>query len=52
VASAIDQEVRRIIDDCYEKATVLLRENMDKLELLAQTLLERETLEAEELSSS
>ncbi|NLJ33835.1 MAG: ATP-dependent metallopeptidase FtsH/Yme1/Tma family protein [Firmicutes bacterium] len=49
VASAIDQEVRRIIDDCYEKATVLLRENMDKLELLAQTLLERETLEAEEL---
>ncbi len=49
VASAIDQEVRSIIDDCYAQATSLLKENMDKLELLAQTLLERETLEAEEL---
>jgi len=49
VASAIDQEVRRIIDECYAKARQILAENRDKLDLLAQTLLERETLEAEEL---
>jgi len=49
VASAIDQEVRRIIDECYDKATRLLKENRDKLDLLAQTLLEQETLHADEL---
>ncbi|HHW92643.1 MAG TPA: hypothetical protein GX735_08125, partial [Firmicutes bacterium] len=49
VASAIDREVRHFIDESYDKATRLLKENRDKLDLLAQTLLERETLEAEEL---
>ena len=41
----IDREVRRIVDECYEKAVARLRENRDRLESLAKTLLERETLD-------
>lgn len=49
VASAIDQEVRRLIEDAYTKTETMLKENMDKLHLIANALLERETLEGEEL---
>lgn len=49
VASAIDQEVRRLIDECYGQATELLKQHREKLDLLAHKLLEQETLEAEEL---
>jgi cell division protease FtsH len=41
----VDSEVRRIVDECYEKAVSKLRENRDRLESLAKTLLERETLD-------
>ena len=41
----IDREVRRIVDECYDKAVAKLRENRDRLESLARTLLERETLD-------
>jgi cell division protease FtsH len=41
----IDREVRRIVDECYVKAVARLRENRDRLESLAQALLERETLD-------
>jgi cell division protease FtsH len=41
----IDSEVRRIVDDCYEKAVARLRENRDRLEALAKALLEHETLD-------
>jgi cell division protease FtsH len=49
VASAIDQEVRRIIEDAYAKAEELLKANLDKLHIVAQALLERETIEGWEL---
>ena len=49
VAYAIDQEVRRLIEDAYAKTEELLLANMAKLELMANALLERETLEAHEL---
>lgn len=49
VASAIDQEVRRLIEDAYAKTETMLRENIDKLHLIADALLERETLEAADL---
>lgn len=49
VAAAIDREVRRIIDECLERARAILIEHKDKLELLASTLKERETLEREEI---
>ena len=41
----VDAEVRRIVDDCYAAALERLRENRDRLEALAQALLERETLD-------
>lgn len=49
VAAAIDREVRRIIDECLDRARSILTEHKDKLELLACTLKERETLEREEI---
>ena len=48
-AVLIDQEVRTIIERAYNKAESLLRENMDKLTLLANTLLEREVLDGQEM---
>jgi cell division protease FtsH len=48
VAEQIDQEVREIIDTEYKRAFKILTEHRDKLELVAQKLLEIETLDAEE----
>jgi cell division protease FtsH len=45
----IDYEVRRIVTDGYATATTLLRENIETLKLLAEALLERETLDREEV---
>jgi len=47
-AAKIDKEVLAIIKDCYKKAKKLLEENYDKLEKIAQKLIEKETLEKEE----
>ncbi|MYW65324.1 ATP-dependent zinc metalloprotease FtsH [Streptomyces sp. SID8379] len=41
----IDGEMRRIVDECYEEACRKLRENRDKLDALANALMENETLE-------
>ncbi len=48
-AEAIDQEVRRIIEDCYSRAAKLIKQNRDKLELLATTLLEKETMDGRDV---
>lgn len=48
VASAIDQEMRRLIDVAYHKAEKLIKENMETLHRLAEALLEKETLDARE----
>ena len=45
-ASKIDLEVRKIIDECYEKAATLLNDNRDKLELMKDALMEYETIDA------
>ncbi len=45
----IDAEVEKIISDCYDQGNKLLVENRDKLNLLAQTLIEKETLHAAEV---
>ncbi|MDD9379166.1 ATP-dependent zinc metalloprotease FtsH [Streptomyces sp. ZAF1911] len=42
---AVDHEMRRIVDECYEKACSLLRENRDKLDALADALMANETLD-------
>ena len=44
-AKEIDTEVKKIINDSYSRATKLIEKNYDKLELIANTLLEYETLE-------
>ncbi|WP_129445581.1 ATP-dependent zinc metalloprotease FtsH [Pseudomonas aeruginosa] len=48
-AKMIDQEVRRIIDDCYGTAKRLLDENRDKLEMMADALMKYETIDADQI---
>jgi len=48
VAASIDKEMRNIIDKAYQKSEQLLKENIDKLHVVAQALLERETLDSKE----
>lgn len=49
VAALIDREVRRIVDEAYERARTLLTDNRDKLIRLACALKERETLDGNEI---
>lgn len=51
IAYEIDLEIQRIIKECYEKAKTVLTENRDKLDLIANTLLEIETLDAEQIKN-
>lgn len=48
-ARLIDSEIKSIIDTCYARARDLLDQNKDKLTLLANTLREKEVLDAEEV---
>ncbi len=48
-ARKIDEEVRKIIDECYATATRLLDENVDKLHAMAEALLEYETIDDEQI---
>jgi cell division protease FtsH len=48
-ARIVDEEVLRIIDECHEEARRLLGEHREELEALAEALLERETLDEEEI---
>jgi cell division protease FtsH len=49
VAFEIDQEQRKIINECYKKTTKIIKENKDLLDLIANALLEKETLTKEEI---
>ncbi|MDO4935879.1 MAG: ATP-dependent zinc metalloprotease FtsH [Phascolarctobacterium sp.] len=51
VAAEIDEEVRNIIGQAYKDTEKLLSDNIDKLHCLAQALIERETLEREEINN-
>ncbi len=51
VAKAIDQEIRDTVDRCYQRAHEVLDDHRQQLELIAQALLEKETLNAEEISA-
>ena len=48
-AQLIDEEVRRIIDECYARARQILEDNKDKLEIMAQALVEFETIGVEQI---
>ena len=49
VAFEIDQEQRKIINECYEKTKKIISENRDLLKLIAEALLEKETITKEEI---
>ncbi|WP_404457026.1 ATP-dependent zinc metalloprotease FtsH [Oceanobacillus kapialis] len=51
IARDIDQEMQNFINYCYDRAKTILTENRDKLELVAKTLLEVETLDAKQIKS-
>jgi cell division protease FtsH len=51
IAHEIDMEIQRFIKESYERARKILTENREKLELIAQTLLEVETLDAAQINS-
>jgi len=48
-ARKIDAEVKRIIDECYQKTVELLTSHRDKLDLLTNLLIERETLDGRDV---
>ncbi|MGW0805125.1 ATP-dependent zinc metalloprotease FtsH [Nonomuraea sp. NPDC002799] len=43
--ATVDEEARRIVDECYERAVEVLSENRDKLDSIVTALLEHETLD-------
>ena len=49
-AMLIDAEIRRIVTDCASKARQILEENLERLHALAHALLERESLDGEEIA--
>jgi len=44
----VDKEIKKIVDGAYKKSIDILRKNREKLDLVAKTLLEKETIEQEE----
>ncbi len=48
-ARKVDEEIRRIIDEAYARATQMVTEHRDKLELVAKALIEFETLEGHQV---
>ena len=51
VANEIDEAMRSIINECYAKTKKILKENKPLLKLIAETLLEEETITKEEIDS-
>jgi len=51
VAKTIDEEVKAIIDECYDEARRILRENMDILHKCSEMLIEKERISREEFES-
>ncbi|WP_290537437.1 ATP-dependent zinc metalloprotease FtsH [Alcanivorax sp.] len=48
-AEEIDREVRAIIDSCYGRAKQILEDNRDKLDLMAEALMQYETIDANQI---
>ena len=48
-AREIDQEIRILIDECYAESRKILKENEDKLHVMAEALMEFETLSSEQI---
>jgi cell division protease FtsH len=50
MSQTVDEEVRGLLDDAYQAATQIIRANQKKLHTLATALLERETLDSDEIN--
>jgi cell division protease FtsH len=50
-ALSIDREVRSIIDECYEKARSILEEHRSKMDLMADALMQYETIDSEQIDA-
>jgi len=48
-AQQVDQEIKRVLDEAHEHARTLVAEHRDLLEIFAQALLDRETLDADDI---
>jgi len=48
IAAAIDREIRRIMDESFQRAKDIINEHRDQLDQIAKLLLEKETIESEE----
>jgi len=48
IAAIIDAEIKKIIDECYEKCEKLINDNREKLDNIAEALIENEKLDAKE----
>ena len=49
-ARMIDEEVRRIIDECYDTAKRIHEENRDKLDVMAEALMKYETIDLDQIN--
>ena len=49
IANSIDKEVKKYMEEAYDECRKMLNQNIDKLHLIANALIDRETLEASEL---
>ncbi len=50
IAFAIDEEVRKIVEECYQRVKKLMTENLATVKLVAETLLEREVMDGHDLA--
>ena len=50
-SSKLDKEVRKVIDECYERAFTILTENRDKLDMMADALMKYETIDSKQIDS-
>jgi cell division protease FtsH len=50
-ALSIDKEVRSIIDECYEKARSILEEHRGKMDMMADALMQYETIDSEQIDA-
>ncbi len=48
-AKVIDEEIKSLLDDCYQRATDILEEHKDKLELMKDALMEYETIDSAQI---
>ncbi len=48
-AKIIDEEVRRVVDECYSRANQILVDNRDKLDKMAEALIQYETIDSDQI---